>query len=65
MTREQYKGVDGVVIEADLDQAAAPVLYSTDGGSTFEATPFQTADCGHDKSRLLGLVDAWLESEAG
>lgn len=59
----QYNGIDGIVIQADLDQAAAPVLYSTDGGGSFLPTPFQTADASHKQDRLIKLVDDWLDSE--
>jgi len=61
----QYGGIEGVVIQADLDQAAAPILYSIDGGQTFHSTPFQTADASHSEEKLAALVDGWLDSEGG
>ena len=61
--RQTYKGLDGVVIECDLDQAASPVRYSTDGGRTFRATPYQVADGRHDADRIAELVDGWLDAQ--
>ena len=63
MARQTYPGLDSVVIECDLDQAASPVRYSTDGGRTFRATPYQVADGRHDADRIAELVDNWLDAE--
>ena len=63
MARQTYTGIDGVVIECDLDQAASHVRYSTDGGRTFRATPYQVADGRHDADRIAELVDNWLDAE--
>jgi hypothetical protein len=63
MARQTYPGLDGVVIECDLDQAASPVRYSTDGGLTFRATPYQVADGRHDADRIAELVDGWLDAQ--
>jgi hypothetical protein len=61
---QTFTGIDGVKIRADLARASALVIYSTDDGETWAATPFQTADAGHDKDRLIKLVDEWLDGEA-
>lgn len=61
--RQTYKGLDGVVIECDLNQASSLVRYSTDGGQTFRATPYQVADGRHDAARIAELVDGWLDAE--
>lgn len=63
MARQTYPGIDSVVIECDLDQAASPVRYSTDGGRTFRATPYQVADGRHDAARIAKLVDGWLDAQ--
>ena len=63
MARQTYKGLDGVVIECDLSQASSLVRYSTDGGQTFRATPYQVADGRHDADRIAGLVDGWLDAQ--
>lgn len=63
MARQTYPGLDGVVIECDLDQAASPVRYSTDDGRTFRATPYQVADGRHDAARIAKLVDGWLDAQ--
>ncbi len=63
MARQTYPGLDGVVIECDLDQAASPVRYSTDDGRTFRATPYQVADGRHDADRIAELVDGWLDAQ--
>ena len=61
--RQTYKGLDGVVIECDLSQASSLVRYSTDGGRTFRATPYQVADGRHDAARIAELVDGWLDAQ--
>ena len=64
MARQTYpSSLDDVVIECDLDQAASPVRYSTDGGRTFRATPYQVADGRHDADRIAELVNDWLDAE--
>ena len=63
MARQTYKGLDGVVIECDLSQASSLVRYSTDGGQTFRATPYQVADGRHDAARIAELVDGWLDAQ--
>lgn len=63
MARQTYHGLDGVVIECDLSQASSLVRYSTDGGQTFRATPYQVADGRHDAARIAELVDGWLDAQ--
>lgn len=63
MARQTYPGLDGVVIECDLSQASSLVRYSTDGGRTFRATPYQVADGRHDAARIAELVDGWLDAQ--
>lgn len=45
-----------------MDQAATPIYYSTDG-EFFDATVFQVADARHDWRKAFSLVNSWLAGQ--
>ena len=56
---------DTLSIKADFGQASSPILLSADSGKTWDSTPFQVADAGHNSTTALKMVNAWQESQGG
>lgn len=61
VTQETADGYESYLVfnfRADLREASRPV--EIDYGGEWDATPFQTADGGHDPKRIAELLMDWV-----
>ncbi len=58
---------DTFLFEADLSQASAPIRYAErdqeTGELVYQATPYQTADAGHDATTAAVLMVRWMGTD--
>lgn len=64
-TRHKKYAWGTLYLRVRMDEASHYIRYSTDGGVSFDETPFSVATAHHSWPTAFLLVNRWLKGQAG